>query len=548
MRKKSNYRNTVLLALIFCMFSFSSWPLGAEVQHRRILVRGADHYGTVTVRFSPAGEMFVSDAFANKLLKMDPQTGKVLDTITEGVEGIADLDFGPDGTMYWVNPFAAQIYKKTPDGITSLVVQMTGVLDGVAVNAEGRLFTATFDGRNLLYELDPNGIEAPKVVANAGGLDAYDFGPDGFLYAPDFLFGSGNVFKIDVDTGIVEVISDGFGGPISTRFSPAGELYVLDTQRSELVKVDINTGAKTLIARVTPNADNFDFGPDGVIYIANNADSYIAKILPNGKTFNLTKPGLSSPGGIVALRDAAGKEVLYVGDAFVLRRYDAASGVLQESFYTDLGNPFAAVPPTALSADGNNLISINSLFNFLQVWDPIAGVSLEMYNDFAMPINAVRFQGELMVAQLITGDVVRAGNRTAIISGLSVPAGMASDNKNLWVGDWATGTIWKVGENGAILPQPKQLISNLQNPEGITIDADGSLLVIETGTQRLIRIDPETGNSSVIVENLEVGLAAPAGTPPTWVALSSVAVSDSGALYITADKGNCIYKVWWTGK
>lgn len=548
MRKPNIFLFTVALCMALFVFFGSTAVSADEVEHLSILARGADFNGTVSLCFGPSGQLIVSDAFSNRLLKMDPRNGKVLEVYTEGVEGVADLTFHPDGTLYWVNPFAAQVYKKTADGVVTKIAQLTGMIDGVAVRDDHRVFTATFDGRNQVIEIDPNGVLPPKVVANVGGLDAFDFGPDGCLYAPDFLYGSGNIYKINVDTGAIDVIATGFGQPISTRFNSKGELHVLDTRTSEFVKVDIATGAKTVVGVSTPNSDNFDFSPRDEIYVANNADSYVAKVLSNGKLHYITKPGLSSPGGIWFRREASGKETLFVGDGFALRRYDARSGVLKESSYTDMGNPFAAVPPTALMPDGKNLILTNSLFNMLQVWDPDAGSTIEMYFDFAVPMNAVRFQGELVVAQLVTGDVVWAGDRTPLISGLFVPAGLLTDGQNLWVGDWATGIIRQIAENGQVLAQPKILVTGLDKPEGMTFDPDGSILVVETGKKRLLRIDPASGAVGVVVDNLAVGLVAPAGTPPTWVALSGVTVDPEGDIYLTGDIDNVIYKLWRSGK
>jgi hypothetical protein len=40
-------------------------------------------------------------------------------------------------------------------------------------------------GVDALYEVDPDGIMAPRLIAqNLGNLNAFDFGADGFLYGP----------------------------------------------------------------------------------------------------------------------------------------------------------------------------------------------------------------------------------------------------------------------------------------------------------------------------------------------------------------------------
>ncbi len=502
-----------------------------------ILARGAAHNGTVSLNFSPDDEMFVIDAFADKILKMDPESGEVLESFSEGTETPADLDFAPDGTMYWMNPFAGQVYKKTTDGKTSLIAELDTVIDGVSVNAEGRVFTASFvAGEDALWEIDPDGVLPPRVVTNDfGGFDAFDFGPDGYLYAPDYLYGSGQIFKINIDTGETEVVTDGFCSPISTKFNSRGELHVLDTGCPKAVRVDIVTGEKTLVANVDPGADNFDFNSEDEMFIAFNADSYIGKVLPDGTVSKITKPGISSPGGIAIRPDGS----LFVADGFALRRCSAETGEIQESFYTSMG----LIPPFSLYDDGTYLILTCNLFGGVQIWDPDAGESVMTYADFKTPLNAIRFMGDIIVADMDTGNVVRADDRMPLIEGLKAPAGLAAEGEDLWVGDMETGIIWKAVESGERLNPPLIVAEGLASPEGIAVDNDGTLLAVEIGTRSLIRIDPDSGDTSLVADDLEIGLKASLGAAPTWVALSSVAVSESGDLYVTGDAGNIIYKL-----
>jgi len=67
--------------------------------------------------------------------------------------------------------------------------------------------------------------------------------------------------------------------------------------------------------------------------------------------------------------------------------------------------------------------------------------------------------------------------------------------------------------------------------------------VIEAGAGRLSRVDLTTGEVSVVVDGLELGSVAPADVPPTW-GLNGVAVSSSGAIYITGDVTNVLYRIW----
>ena len=289
------------------------------------------------------------------------------------------------------------------------------------------------------------------------------------------------------------------------------------------------------MANVDPGADNFDFNSEDEMFIAFNADSYIGKVLPDGTVSKITKPGISSPGGIAIRPDGS----LFVADGFALRRCSAETGEIQESFYTSMG----LIPPFSLYDDGTYLILTCNLFGGVQIWDPDAGESVMTYADFKTPLNAIRFMGDIIVADMDTGNVVRADDRMPLIEGLKAPAGLAAEGEDLWVGDMETGIIWKAVESGERLNPPLIVAEGLASPEGIAVDNDGTLLAVEIGTRSLIRIDPDSGDTSLVADDLEIGLKASLGAAPTWVALSSVAVSESGDLYVTGDAGNIIYKL-----
>jgi glucose/arabinose dehydrogenase len=81
------------------------------------------------------------------------------------------------------------------------------------------------------------------------------------------------------------------------------------------------------------------------------------------------------------------------------------------------------------------------------------------------------------------------------------------------------------------------------NPEGLALDLDGSLLVVEAGAGRLSRIDLATGEVSVVTEGLELGAPAIPGAPPTYQ-FNGVTVGPSGAIYVTGDATNVLYRIW----
>ncbi len=529
--KKYIYTSLMLSSLLVgCSNDDSDQQYTTEV-----FMTGAALNAAVTLNFSPNGDMHVIDAFSNRFLKIDPNNGDILESIPNTTG--SDLDFANDGTMYWVDAFVGKIFKKTTAGDISLIAELNTVIDGIAVNDAGRVFTASFlAGEDALWEVDPEGIQEPRLVVALGGFDAFDFGPDGYLYAPDYVNGTGQIYKIDVDTGDVSVISDGFCKPIATKVNSLGELYVLDSGCPQMVKVDISTGEKTVMAdNLVGGPDNFDFNANNELFVAFNADAYIGKILADGSVQAITPSGLSTPGTFSIRPDGS----LLIADLFSLRRFNLNTGELLESYYMDTG----LIPPLTHYDDGNQIIISCFMCNSVQVWDINQKAPVETYANLQVPLNAIRFRGEIIVAEMGSGSVFQLSDKTTLISGLQGPAGLVAQGDDLYVSDAITGTIWKAVEAGVPLNPPQAIIEGLAHPEGFAFDNEGGVLVVEVGNKRLIRVDLASQDITVLADNLDMGLPISEGAAPTGGALSSVLILDPNTYYVSAEVGNVIYKV-----
>jgi streptogramin lyase len=86
--------------------------------------------------------------------------------------------------------------------------------------------------------------------------------------------------------------------------------------------------------------------------------------------------------------------------------------------------------------------------------------------------------------------------------------------------------------DGAATP----VAQGLAQPEGIAVDANGSLLVVEVGAKQIKRINAKGGEGVVIAANLPIGLS---NGPSLY---RSVAVSPS-AIYFNSDVDNSVYKL-----
>lgn len=520
-------------------------------------IRGADIHGANGLAVDASGRLLVASVFGGELVALDPQTGQILDRLGHdlggpgvGVDAPDDVAVGPDGSIYWTDILVGEVGRLAPNG--AVTKQFVGQgMNPIAFTASGRLFVAQAFFGDGLYELDPDLVNPPRVViANSGAppfpsqLNGFDFGPDGMLYSPQpFL---GKIVRIDPESGAMTLLTQFPLGvnPTSVEFDSQGRLHA-SLGDGTIVRVDRTTGTYSVVTRIRDAVlDNMVFDALDRLFVSNSDDGTIYAVAPGGGVRTLSPGGLILPGGVALMAGASGHESLFVADLWSLAEFDARSGrVLGVDRQSRAGG--GIIEPWTVAPDGGNVIVTSWMSNAVQVWDPAANEQVALFGDFALPMNAIRFQGDLVVAELITGSVSRrtgSGPPSPIATGLVVPTGLAATNDDLWVADWATGIVWKIVADGAILPSKQLTAGGFVFPEGMAVDTDGSLLVVEAGADRLTRVDPATGLKTTVVDSLALGVELSAGAPPA-VPLSSVAVGRNGTSFVTGDAANVVYRI-----
>ena len=525
----------------------------------RVLVRGARIHGANGVMFDSDDRLHIASVFGREIVVMNPRTGRIIKRLGPdvGVEGPDDLTFGPDGSLYWTSLFTGEVGRLSPAGVKTGQFVAPGV-NPITFSDDGRLFVALCFLGDALYELDPDFVDPPRLIAeNLGFLNGMDWGPDGYLYGP--IFTQGQVVRINVDSCEatsspwtdcdIETVAEGFGVPVAVKFDSQDCLHVVDQLAGEVLRVDTETGDKEVIATIMPGLDNLAFDSQDRLFVSHAQDGSIFEVLPGGTTRTVSRGGMIAPGGVAVLPRPHRGESVFVADLWSLREFNGRTGRPKSVEPHNLAVPGGITSPLTVSPDGDNLVLSSWVGNAVQVWNPEAGEVLENYLDFAVPLNAIRFQGDLVVAELGfepgAARVVRvtdAGLVTLadVTDELYVPTGLAATDDDLWVSDWATGIVWQIVANGEPI-EPILVAMDLLFPEGLAVDQDGSLLVVETGAGRLSRIDPATGEVSTVAEGLALGAEGiPEAAPPTWF-FNGVAVGPSGVIYVTGDIANVLY-------
>src|SRR5215510_11882753 len=556
MRKTTFFRSQLIaaLAVILTMLSAAlageGEAKGPALSREKILVRGAHLHGANGVIFDKRDRLYIASGLGREILVMDPQTGRILDRLGPPEMDVGDPDdliFGPDGSLYWTSILNGEVHRLSPDGVKTTQVVGPGI-NSITFSDNGRLFASQCLFGQTLFELDPGLSLPPRVIRDdlgpGCGLNAMDWF-DGLLYGPRWF--AGEVVRVNVDSGEVSTVVHGFGIAAAVKFDSRGRLHVVDSKRGEVVRVDKATGKKEVIAKLNPGLDNLAFDSRDRLFVSSFADGSITQILPGGHARTVSKGGMIAPGGVTVLTRPSGRERVFIADGVSVREFDGRTGkagsVTTGFFGSIVGTPEIFLPMT-VSSDGHDLILSSWRANAVQAWNPDSGEIVEEHLDFAVPMNAIRFQGDLVVAQLLTGSVIRrnatTGERVSLAAGLHVPSGLAATDRELWVADWATGTVWKIVDGVSLVP-PIAVATGLSGPEGLAVEGRGRLLVVESSAGRLSRIDLATGEVSTVAEGLGFQPSISPNAPPTWN-FNGVAVGRSGTIYVTGDAPNVLYR------
>ncbi|MEM7587032.1 MAG: SMP-30/gluconolactonase/LRE family protein [Acidobacteriota bacterium] len=538
----------VLVIALAASSLFAAPPLLAD--NVRILTRGAPIQGSNGIAVGPDGKLYVTSVSGREIVVMNRFSGRIIDRlgVDDGVETPDDCVFGPDGSLYWTAIFAGEVGRRAPDGTVSIVAQLPPGPNPIAFNDDGRLFVGLAAFGDGLYEVDPLGIDPPEllIASSNGGLNGFEFGPDGYLYSPQPDLGT--VARIDVDARTITTFATGFTLPVALDFDSQGRLYVNDTAADEIVRIDIATGQREVFAELSDGVDNLAFDAADNLYVTSLLQGSVRKIRPNGRVRTISRGGMTTPGGVATqpLGFFGRRDKVWVADFFSLRAFSGFSGI-QLDFEGTIPGISALTAPATVAADGDQLIISSWILGAVQVFDPATGQVPLNLTDFDAPLNAIRFQGDLVVAELGTGSVVRAATadpsqRTTLASDLAVPSGLAATADDLWVADTALGTIQQIVGAGQVLTPPTLVASNLAGPEGLAVLPGGDLIVVEAAAGRVSRVDPATGNVTTVADGLGLGAPPPPLVPPTWL-FNGVAAGARGAVYVTGDIDNVVYKL-----
>jgi sugar lactone lactonase YvrE len=529
-------------------------PAPPKEYSQEFLVPGSWFHGVHGLAFNKDDQLFAGSVVGQTLYRVQVDTGEV-DRVIDPPTGMADdIAFADDGTMAWTAFLLGKIYIRRPNGKTIEVANGMSGPNSLAFGKDGRLFVSEVFLGDALYEVDLKNVEKPdfkpfpraelrRIAEKMGGLNGFEIHKDdGFLYGP--LWFKGQVVKINLETGAIEVIAEGFKIPAAANIDPQNRdnVYVVDAGTGGIWSVSLSSKTKKLVASMKPGLDNLAFDSRGRLFVTSMTDNGIYLVdKQTGAHKTIVEGKLAIPADLAVTTDG-GRETVHVADVFSYRTVDGQSGAVADVLRVH-GETHAY--PLGLSIGPRHALLTSWFSNTVEKVDRKTGKLVATLGEFAAPVDALEAaDGTLYVAELASANLVKVSpdgkTRSTVVKELRGPVAMAQGPGNLiYVTEIAAGAVTEIDvANG----ERRVVADGLAGPEGIDMGPDGRLYVAEVGQKRIVAIDRATGAKTVIASNLDIGLPPYPGGPPALVP-TGVAVARSGTVYVSSDIRNALYKL-----
>jgi uncharacterized protein (TIGR03437 family) len=416
-----------------------------------------------------------------------------------------DVAVDADGSLYISDFGANQVYRVTTDGTLSLMAG-TGVagFSGVATSALLAQLNApaglAVDPTGDLYIAD-SGNNCVRKVYNGVIITVFNTpAPTGVSLDSTGIFLTSGVFVSEIPSGgILTTLAGsgtapyfgGDGGPATAAqlYSPSGiavdsngNWYIADTSNNRIRMVTpagvISTFAGTGAAAQLNAPSGIAIDASNNLYIADTGNNDVLEITPAGAITTIASQ-LNNPVSVAVDM----QESVYIADSGNNRIVRVAADGTASTFAKIMGPLAVAVDPA-----GNVYVADAS-----QIWSVASdGTAGSLVKGLTSPSGmAFELDGTLMIAD--TGaNVIRRLSPSAVLTAIA-----------------GTGTFGFSGDGGPALS------AQLSAPSGIAIGANGTLLVADSGNNRIRSLTPaaaaaETATVAVVnAASLAAGPIAP---------------------------------------
>lgn len=371
-----------------------------------------------------------------------------------------------------------------------------------------RLYAQGFDP-TVIYRVDWRGsVPAPVTLSVPTALNAFQFGPNDLLYAPDVP--NNKIVSIDADTGVVTDVVLNIPTPIAVKVDSTGILYFIGRRTGNVYRYNIGTTTLTTLATLEPALDNLTLNEAiRKLYVSNDENKIFEVDMDTGANRILFQSPIVQPWDIAFDPETTS---LYVADFGSIKQFNSNNAMLQRILILDTTTsglegqgqasgitveegPNAKIVITDITL--GNIMVINksdfAVYDILSTFEtglfekqPFSTVRVTngTPNEYYLSTNAV--DGTILKIYRVAGVITTE----TFFSGLHSPVKLKLNGDYLYVveagrlneGIPNSGRISRILLNN---PTSQEiLVDNLSNPQGFDIFED-TIAFAEVGTGKL---------------------------------------------------------------
>ena len=489
-------------------------------------------FGANGIRTGADGRIYVAQVSGSQVSVVDPDTGLVEAYSPKGGDIVApdDLAFDGDGNLYATEITEGRVSMRAPDGTTKVIYGDIPCANPIEFH-DGRLIAGECRPGGRIMELSRDG-GAPRMILEDIPLpNAMQVGPDGKLYFP--VMGANEIWRVSLDGGAPEKVAGDLGVPDAVKFDAKGFIVSTQVASGQVLRIDPQTGDKTVLATVAPGLDNLTFV--GERLFVSSISGQINEILSGGALRNVVPDGFNGPFALAMGADG----VLFIADgpySYTLQ----PGGERQVAGMLFTPNSPGYVRGAAALAPGEFVVSTS--LGMVARWRPAAQESefLAMGYDQLYGV-ALTTDDAVVVAEKGGGRVmlIAGPEAEALATGLDAPVGVAvTADGDIYATEEGAGRVVKLSGGRA-----EAVLDGLVAPQGIAA-AGNVLFLVDVGAKELISFDTVSGVRSVVAADLPVG--APPGVTPKFLGaigemsgpmgpFAGVTVAGDGTIYVSGD-------------
>jgi len=241
----------------------------------------AEILGANGLFFDAHDQLYVASVIGAGIWVIDRESGETKKILSkrEGVFSPDDVTIGPGGVVYFTNLLHGTVGSLSPEGRVSEIANLGVGVNSLTLADDGQLWVGRDFFGDGLYQLDPSGKEQPRtVITEPGWINAMDFGPDGMLYGP--VYSKSIVVRINPLNGVMTTVADDFATRLhAVKFDHAGRLYVLESRPGRVLRIDLESGERTVLGSYASGLDNLAFDSSDRLFVSSHLDGSVHEVM-----------------------------------------------------------------------------------------------------------------------------------------------------------------------------------------------------------------------------------------------------------------------------